>query len=55
MRAKAKYMVIYRHKEQYPISVMCQFFRVCLISSDEDGNEGESKNLYSQEERAVIE
>ena len=26
MRAKVKYMVIYRHKERYPISVMCQFF-----------------------------
>lgn len=28
MRAKAKYAVIYRHREQYPISVMCQFFSV---------------------------
>ena len=28
MRARVKYMVIYRHKEQYPVSVMCQFFGV---------------------------
>ena len=28
MRAKAKYAVIYRHREQYPVSVMCIFFSV---------------------------
>lgn len=28
MRAKAKYAVIYRHREQYSVSVMCQFFEV---------------------------
>ena len=28
MRPKAKYAVIYRHREKYPISVMCKFFGV---------------------------
>ncbi|MBD5151094.1 MAG: IS3 family transposase [Oscillibacter sp.] len=28
MRPNAKYHVIYRHREEYPISIMCQFFRV---------------------------
>ena len=28
MRPKAKYAVIYRHKKEYPISVMCRFFGV---------------------------
>ncbi len=28
MRPKAKYAVIYRHTEKYPISVMCRFFGV---------------------------
>ena len=28
MRARAKYAVIYRHREQYPVFVMCQFFAV---------------------------
>ena len=28
MSAKAKYAVIYRHREQYPVLVMCQFFAV---------------------------
>ena len=28
MRAKGKYAVIYRHREQYPVLVMCQFFAV---------------------------
>ena len=28
MRAKAKYAVIYRHREQYPVLVMCKFFHV---------------------------
>ena len=28
MRPRAKYAVIYRHREQYPISVMCRFFGV---------------------------
>ena len=28
MRPKAKYAVIYRHREKYPVSVMCRFFSV---------------------------
>ena len=28
MRAKAKYAVIYRHRKQYPVLVMCRFFAV---------------------------
>ena len=28
MRPKAKYAVIYRHRNEYPVSVMCQFFEV---------------------------
>ena len=28
MRPKVKYYVIYRHREEYPISVMCSFFGV---------------------------
>ena len=28
MRAKAKYAVIYRYREKYPVLVMCQFFSV---------------------------
>ena len=28
MRAKAKYAAIYRHREQYPVLVMCKFFSV---------------------------
>ena len=28
MRPRAKYAVIYRHREEYPISVMCRFFGV---------------------------
>ncbi len=28
MRPKVKYAVIYRHREEYPVSVMCQFFGV---------------------------
>ena len=28
MRPKVKYHVIYRHREEYPVSVMCQFFGV---------------------------
>ena len=28
MRPKAKYAVIYRHRNEYPVSVMCQFFGV---------------------------
>ena len=28
MRPKAKYAVIYRHRDEYPISVMCKFFEV---------------------------
>lgn len=26
VKAKAKYAVIYRHREQYPVLVMCRFF-----------------------------
>ena len=28
MRAKAKYAVIYRYKEKYPVLAMCRFFAV---------------------------
>ena len=28
MRSKVKYAVIYRHREEYPVSVMCKFFCV---------------------------
>ena len=28
MRPRAKYSVIYRHRNEYPISVMCRFFQV---------------------------
>ena len=28
MRPKTKYQVIYRHRTEYPISVMCRFFGV---------------------------
>ena len=28
MRPKVKHAVIYRHREEYPVSVMCKFFRV---------------------------
>ena len=28
MRSKAKYAIIHRHREEYPISVMCKFFGV---------------------------
>ena len=28
MRPKAKYAVIYRHRSEYPVSVMCKFFDV---------------------------
>lgn len=28
MRPKAKYAVIYRHRNEYPVSVMCTFFEV---------------------------
>lgn len=28
MRPKAKYAVIYRHREEYPVTVMCKFFAV---------------------------
>ena len=28
MRPKVKYSVIYRHREEYPVSVMCRFFEV---------------------------
>ena len=28
MRPRAKYAVIYRHRKQYPVSVMCKFFEV---------------------------
>ena len=28
MRPKVKYAVIYRHRDEYPVSVMCNFFEV---------------------------
>ena len=28
MRPKVKYTVIYRHRNEYPVSVMCKFFEV---------------------------
>ena len=28
MRPRAKYAVIYRHRNEYPVSVMCCFFQV---------------------------
>ena len=28
MRARAKYAVIYRHRAEYPVSIMCRFFGV---------------------------
>jgi hypothetical protein len=28
VRPKAKYAVIFRHREEYPVSVMCKFFGV---------------------------
>ena len=28
MRPKVKYAVIYRHRDEYPVSVMCKFFEV---------------------------
>ena len=28
MRAKVKYAVIYRHRDEYPVTVMCRFFGV---------------------------
>ena len=28
MRPRAKYAVIYRHRDEYPVSVMCRFFEV---------------------------
>lgn len=28
MRPRAKYAVIYRHRNEYPVSVMCRFFQV---------------------------
>lgn len=28
MRIKVKYAVIYRHRQKYPVSTMCQFFGV---------------------------
>ena len=28
MRPKIKYAVIYRHRNEYPVSVMCRFFEV---------------------------
>lgn len=28
MRPKLKYAVIYRHRNEYPVSVMCKFFEV---------------------------
>ena len=28
MRPRAKYAVIYRHRNEYPVSVMCRFFQI---------------------------
>ena len=28
MKPKVKYAVIYRHRNEYPVSVMCKFFNV---------------------------
>jgi hypothetical protein len=28
VRPKIKYAVIYRHRDEYPVSVMCKFFEV---------------------------
>ena len=28
MRPKVKYAVIYRHRKEYPVSIMCKFFEV---------------------------
>ena len=28
MRARVKYHVIYRHRTEYPVAVMCKFFSV---------------------------
>ena len=28
MRAKVKYHIIYRHRTEYPVTVMCKFFAV---------------------------
>ena len=28
MRPKVKYTVIHRHRDEYPVSVMCKFFNV---------------------------
>ena len=28
MRPRAKYAVIYRHRDEYPVSVMCRFFEI---------------------------
>lgn len=29
MRANVKYHIIYRHRTEYPVTVMCKFFGVC--------------------------
>ena len=59
MRVKVKYMVIYRHKERYPISVMCQFFGVsrsgyygfCKRIGDPEPDAELAELLQSQQER----
>ena len=59
MRAKVKYMVIYRHKERYPISVMCQFFGesrsgyygFCKRVGDPEPDAELAELLQSQQER----
>lgn len=40
---------LYRELPQ-PHADRCEHLRACLISSDEDGNEGESKNLSRNNE-----
>ena len=59
MRTTVKYMVIYRHKERYPASVMCQFFGVsrsgyydfCKRIGDPEPDVELAELLQSQQER----
>lgn len=49
MRAKAKYAVIYRHREKYPVLVMCRFFSV-----SRSGYYSFVKNLNRPEKDAAL-
>ena len=49
MRAKAKYAVIYRHREQYPVFVMCKFFSV-----SRSGYYGFVKRMDQKEKDAAL-